>query len=186
MSDFCLKGHGKQGFSLFELMVAVLLLAMVSVMIYSVLNVGIRFADKGEKRILAMDRRLGLTALLHRQVKSGWYDERKKKVIISTDTNLFRIVTRSPFLYADSGVVLAVYLFEPGDGIIYYLEKRDYYNSDYDDEYVPDIDDMFILMTDVASFSLEYDESSGVVAMEFNGREYEFKAWCRGQNEQDY
>jgi prepilin-type N-terminal cleavage/methylation domain-containing protein len=175
---------GESGFTLFELLVAVLLLAMISVMIYSVLNVGIKFAEKGEKKILHMERRLSLVDLLHRQVKSAWYDNKRRKVIVSSDNDVFRLVTRCPLFYSAAGIVLAVYRFDPADGTLYYLEKRDYYNSDYDDEYVPDYDDMQQLLTDVASFALEYDEENGSVNLEFDEREYEFLPWCRKEEQQ--
>jgi len=169
----------QKGFTLFELLVAVLLLALISAMIYSVLNVGIRFSEKGEKKLLSVGRELGLADLFHRQIKGGWYDERKKKVVISADEDILRIVTRVPLLYSTAGVVLAVYRYDPGERALYYQEKRDYYLSDYDDEYVPDYEDMFCLMADLDSFLVEYDESSRVVAIELNEREYEFTAWCR-------
>ncbi len=169
----------ESGFTLFELLVAVLLLAMISAMIYSVLNVGIKFAEKGETKILRLERRLSLVDLLHRQVKSAWYDEKKKKVIISSDNETFRLVTRCPFFYPAAGVVLALYRYDPAEGTLYYQEKRDYYNSDYDDEYVPDFEDMRFLLGEVASFSLEYEEEEGAVKLEFDEREYDFLPWCR-------
>jgi len=169
----------QKGFTLFELLVAVLLLALISAMIYSVLNVGIRFSEKGEKKLLDMEREHGLAGLLHRQVKGGWYDEKKKKVIISADEDILRIITRAPLLYPSAGVVLAVYRYYPGERALYYHEKRDYYLSDYDDEYVPDVEDMFCLMAGMDSFSVEYEESSRVVAIQLNEREYGFTAWCR-------
>ncbi len=173
----------ESGFTLFELLVAVLLLAMISAMIYSVLNVGIKFADQGEKKILTMERRLSLVDLLQRQVKSAWYDETRRKAVISSRDNVFRLVTRCPFSYPFAGLVLAFYRFDPAEGTVYYLEKRDFYNSDYDEEYVPDFDEMRELLKDVASFALDYDEENGVVKLEFAEREYEFLPWCREKNE---
>ena len=40
--------RSRQGVTLFELLVAMTLLVMVTAMLYSVLNVGIKFSDKGE------------------------------------------------------------------------------------------------------------------------------------------
>ena len=171
----------ESGFTLFELLLAVLLLAMVSVMIYSVLNVGIKFTEKGERKIIHMERRLSLVGLLHRQVKSAWYDGHKKKVVISSDNDIFRLVTQVSFFYPAAGVVLAVYRFDPVEGIVYYLEKRDFYNSDYGDEYVPDYEDMQVLLVDVSSFVLEYIVEDRTVRLEFDDQEYEFSPWCREQ-----
>jgi len=48
------RSSNQAGFTLFELIIAMLLVTMVSVMIYSILNVGIKFSDKGDKKILAL------------------------------------------------------------------------------------------------------------------------------------
>ncbi|MCK5228414.1 MAG: prepilin-type N-terminal cleavage/methylation domain-containing protein [Desulfobulbaceae bacterium] len=168
----------QNGFTLFELLVSVVLLGMVSVMIYSVLNVGIKFSDQGEKRILAIAREQGLLSLVHRQIKSALYDKGKKGVILSADDTTLRVVTMAPLIYRSAGIVLAVYRFVEGEGVVYYQEKRDYYNIDYDEDYTPDIEDMAILLNDVTSFSASVEEESGVVTVLFGDKEYEFSPRC--------
>ncbi len=172
-------GGGKQGFSLFELLIAMLLLTMVSVMIYSVLKVGIRFSAQGEKRIVAMERKYGLLNLLQRQITGAVYDTRKRRLLITADGDMFKLVTRAPFTYPDVGVVLAVYRYDDADGTIYYLEKRDYYNTDYGDDYVPDFADMTVLARGENDFSITYDETMGPeVVLAYRGEEYVLVPKC--------
>lgn len=167
------------GFTLFEVLVAVLLLAIISSMIYSVLNVGIRFSEQGEKKVLALERQIGLLELLQRQVMGGWYDERQKKVIVSAEDNRLTIVTTAPLLYPELGVVVACYRFDPGSESLYYKEKRDFFNTEYDDQYQPDFEEMYLLLEDAGPLQFGYDEESKVVQVTFMGKEYEFSPWCR-------
>lgn len=162
----------RQGFTLFEVLVAMLLLGMISAMIYSVLNAGIRFSDQGGRRLQAIARESGFLSLLHRQVRSALYDSRKKTVAISSDTGLLRIVTRSPLLYRAGGVVLAVYRFEDGGQQVYYTEKKDFYNIDYGEDYIPDPDEMIDLVTLDESMSVNYDAEAGSVSVEYGGKQY--------------
>jgi len=169
----------QQGFTLFELLIAMLLLAMVSVMIYSVLNVGIRFTDKGNRRILAMERKYGLINLVHRQIKSAVYDVKKKQILMSMDDDLFRVVTRNPFLYKYAGIVLAVYRYSASESAIYYTEKRDYWNIDFGEDYVPEFEDMILLAQDEGPLSIVYDpETSPEVSFEYQGEQYSIVPRC--------
>lgn len=167
------------GVTLFELMVAVLLLALVSTMIYSVLNVGISFADKGESQILAMEQEQGFLDLLHRQVSSAWYDPRQKKIRIVAEDDTLKIFTRQPLLYRTTGLVLAIYRYEPGEQTVYYTEKRDYYNIDYTDDYMPDFEDMYYLLTTPNSVAWSHDEETGAVLLDYGERQYEFIPKCQ-------
>lgn len=165
--------YSQSGFTLFELLVAMLLLAMVSVMIYSVLNVGIRFSDQGNRHILAMERKYGFLSLLQRQIRSAFYDRKKRQLLISADADIFRVVTRNPYLYEYAGVVLAIYRYDATERAIYYTEKRDYYNIDYDDEYEPGFDEMILLATDEDGFEVSYDEEVGPeVTFVYRGESY--------------
>lgn len=152
---------------------------MVSVMIYSILNVGIKFSDKGAKKIVAMERKYGFLTLLQRQINSALYSEKEKKLLIFADGDLFKIVTRNPFIYRSAGVVLAIYRYDSGAQNVYYLEKKDYYNIDYGEDYVPDFDEMITLATDEESFSLTYDEAMGPeVTLSYRGNEHVFIPKC--------
>nr|MBF0223001.1 prepilin-type N-terminal cleavage/methylation domain-containing protein [Desulfobulbaceae bacterium] len=171
--------QNQKGFSLFELMIAMILLAMVSVMIYSVLNVGIRFSEKGNKRILAMERKYGLVNLLQRQIKSAVYDVKKKEILMSSEDDLFRVVTRNPFIYQYAGVVLALYRYNASESAIYYSEKRDYWNTDYDEDYLPDFDEMILLAMDEESLNIVYDqEVSPEVSFEYRDEAYSLVPRC--------
>lgn len=174
--------QGQAGFTLFEVLIAMLLLAMVAAMIYSVLNVSIKFADQGGRKILAMERKYGFLILVQRQITSAVYDPAKKRILMSADDQAFRVVTRNPFIYPEAGVVLAIYRYNAGERAIYYTEKRDYYNTDYalssplgggTDAYVPDFEEMTVLAQDEEPFSVQYDEEAGPeVLVTYRGEEY--------------
>ncbi len=168
----------QKGFTLIELLVAVLLLAMITTMVYSILNVGIRAQDKGGKKLLAMERQLGLLNLLHHQVNSAWYDVMKDEITISSDGNYLRIITRYPLINRSSGIVLAMYRYDEGEQTLYYLEKKDYYNIDYDDEYLPAIDEMYFLTKTDGSFFMEYDSEEGNLLVEYLENQYVLLPRC--------
>ncbi len=175
--------NNQAGFTMFELLIAMTLLSMVSVMIYSILNVGIQFSSKGEAKILALERQYGFLSLLKLQVSSALYDAKEKKLLISADGTFFSIVTRSPFIYRSAGVVLAVYRYDSGSQTIFYTEKKDYYNSGYDEDYLPDWDEMIELTHNEESFSINYDETLGPeVILEYRGEEYVFLPKCLNDN----
>ncbi|MBI5557594.1 MAG: prepilin-type N-terminal cleavage/methylation domain-containing protein [Deltaproteobacteria bacterium] len=167
------------GFTLFEVMIAVLLLAMVSSMIYSILNVSIRFSEKGEKSILLLERERGLLALLQRQISSGWYDRQKKEVVISAEESVLRVVTRAPLHYPQAGLVLAVYRYDAGSSTLYYQEKRDFYNIDYHSDYVPDFEEMTVLAENCPALSFSYEGNSNSVTVVYDGKEFDFTPWCQ-------
>ncbi len=172
------------GFTLFEVMVAVLLLAMVSSMIYSILNVSITFAEKGEKRIIQEEREQGLLNLLQRQIKGAWYDDKLKQVVITADEEILRLVTRAPLLYPYAGTVLALYRVDPESHILYYAEKRDFYNQDYEN-YVPEFDEMTALMDKCPLLTFSYPDDSSVVTVVYGEKTYEFWPWCQTSARED-
>lgn len=180
--------QGQAGFTLFEILIAMVLLAMVAVMIYSILNVGIKFADQGGRKILAMERKYGFLILVERQIASAVYDPVKKKILMSADEDVFKVVTRNPFVYPEAGVVLAIYRYNAAERAIYYTEKRDYYNIDYaiksagdvgTADYVPDLEEMTVLAEDEEPFSVLYDEEAGPeVIFTYRGEEYALVPRC--------
>jgi len=178
------------------------LLAMVAAMIYSVLNVGIKFTDQGERKILAMERKYGFLILVQRQITSAVYDPVKKRILMSADKETFEVVTRNPFIYPEAGVVLAIYRYNAGERAIYYTEKRDYYNKDYsfqsplvtdgssvqsaqstvggsNDKYVPDFTEMTVLAQDEEPFEVKYEEETGPeVTITYRGADYSLVPKC--------
>jgi prepilin-type N-terminal cleavage/methylation domain-containing protein len=167
-----------RGLTLLELMVAIVLLGIISTMIYSVLNVGIKFSDKGEKAIQESARKNGILNLLHRQVTTAYYDTIRKKVMVSGDGEVLRVVTRSPLRYRNSGVVLAIYRYDQAEQILYYTEKRDYYNLDYDEEYLPDYDQMLVLSSEVPAVSFKVDEETQMVTFDYGEEEITIQPRC--------
>ncbi len=178
-------GSRQGGFTLFEVMVAVLLLAMVSSMMYSILNVSIKFSEKGEKKIVIMERRHALLSLLERQIKSAWYDDRLKQVVITAQDEVFRIVTRSPLLYPHAGTVLALYRYDPDVRVLYYTEKRDFYNIDYDNEFIPEYEDMMVLFDNAPLLTFSYPEDSSMVTISLDEETFEFRPWCQVASRED-
>jgi prepilin-type N-terminal cleavage/methylation domain-containing protein len=168
------RGRSAGGFTLLELMVAVLLLALVSTMIASVLHVGINFVAKGEQRLLVAEREYGFLDLLRGQVRAAYFDERQRKVLISTEEEILRLVTREPLIHRGMGPVLAVYRYHPGEKNLYYLEKRDYYHLEYGEDYLPDYGEMVVLTAMEAPPALDYDQEKGEVTVDFAGKEYRF------------
>jgi len=168
------KLYGNYGVSLFELLVAILLLALASGMIYSVMQVGIRFSEKGEAKLLAIAREQGILDLLHQQIKSAWFDQKLNKLGISADQDMLRVVTCQPLVFRTAGVVLAIYRYNETEHLLYYLEKQDYYNTDYGDTYVPEYDDMQLLAKNVVGLTMEFYDKEMKVTIGLEGREYDF------------
>lgn len=168
----------ERGVTLFELLVAVLLLALVSTMIYSVLHVSISFSEKGSKQILAMEKEQSLLALISKQVRSAWFDPKKRQAVISAKDGVLKIVTGNPLINKEIGLALVIYRFNTGDQTLYYTEKVDYYNIDYNDDYLPDFIDMIPLLATGVPVALEYDEETAGVHLSYGDREYEFFPRC--------
>ena len=169
------------GFTLLELLIAVLLLTMISVMIYSVLNVGIKFSHKGETRLLSLAKEQGFLALLHEQISSAVYDRQKRKVVISADDDMLRIVTKRSLIFHDVDLVLAIYRFNAAEQTVFYTEKKDFYNPDFDTDYLPDFDEMLAIISTEKDFLLEYDSESGQVTVEYENGQYTFTPRCQPQ-----
>jgi len=178
LADGGIRTNGERGFTIFELLVAFVLLGMISVMIYSVLNVSIKFSDKGERVLEQSVRQHGLLNLLYRQIVTAYYDNVRKTVLISGEGEVLRVVTRAPLHYRSAGVALALYRYDPGSRVLYYTEKQDYYNTDYDEEYLPDFDEMLVLASDVAPLSFEVDEQTRLVTVSYGDKNFEMQPRC--------
>ena len=156
-----------------------LLLAMISTMLYSVLHVGIKYAKQGGERVMFMERERSLLDLFHRQIHGAWYNALQNKTDIIVDDNKLMVVTTRPLLYRTLEVVLAIYLYEPAEQVLYYTEKKDFYNTDYDEDYEPDRDEMIVLFEGGGELSMEYDEEEGVVSIIYQGLQYDMFARCQ-------
>lgn len=169
----------RRGITLLELMVAMLIMALVATMLYSVLNLGINFSRKGEVRAREMGRERALLELLHRQVHGAWYDRIQKKVLIVGTGEVLSLVTTAPLLYRDQGVVLAIYLYDPKGEMLYYTEKKDFYNPDYfKDNFEPDNKEMLVLAKGVGDIQFEYKADLGQLTVAYRGRSYDLTVRC--------
>ncbi|NTV12761.1 MAG: prepilin-type N-terminal cleavage/methylation domain-containing protein [Desulfobulbaceae bacterium] len=175
-----LLGDGR-GITLLELLVAMMIMALISTMLYSVLNVGVTFSRKGEMRARQLGRDRALLELLHRQVQGAWYDRLQKKVLISTSANELKLVTTAPLLHRDLGVVLAIYLYDPAADILYYTEKKDFYNPSYQDNFQADKREMLALVKDVGELQLDYKTDLGELNVTYRGRSYDLPVRCWNQ-----
>jgi len=170
--------RSREGVTLFELLVAMVLMVMVSSMLYSVLNVSIKFSDKGENKLDALELERSLLDLLHRQVHGARYDTRQKKLMITVDGETLKVVTGAPLIERDAGLVLAIYRYDRNGRSLYYTEKVDFYNPDYDENYEPPLKEMTVLVRDVDELELDYDEVEGVVKVSYLGLEHELVPRC--------
>ena len=170
--------RSREGVTLFELLVAMVLLVMVSSMLYSVLDVGIKFSDKGENKLDALELERSLLDLLHRQVHGARYDTRQKKLMITGDGETLKVVTSAPLIERDAGLVLAIYRYDRNDRSLYYTEKVDFYNPDYDNNYEPSLNEMTVLARDVDELEVDYDKTEGLVKVSYLGLEHEFVPRC--------
>lgn len=172
------RGLAERGVTLLELLVAMLVLAMVSAMLYSVLNVAIGFSSKGEARARQAGRGHAFLELLHRQVHGTWYDRKQKKVLIESLGNQLTMVTTAPLLNRDLVLVLAVYLYDPDADVLYYTEKKDFYKSDYRQNYQADPREMLVLMTEVDDLGLDYQADEGLLKVTYRGRQHAMTVRC--------
>ena len=106
-------------------------------------------------------------------------------MLISADEEILRIVTRAPLLYPHAGVVLAVYRFDSDSATLYYQEKRDFYNVDYEEDYVPDYDEMVVLIEESVPISFSYPDDSSSVVIVYEDMEYEITPWCQVSTRED-
>lgn len=168
----------QKGVTLFELMVSMLILVLVSAMLYSVLNASIKFSDKGESRITIIEQERSFLDLLRRQVHGIHFDTKQKKLQISAEGNLLKMVTSTSIIERDAGLVLAIYVNDPDEGVLYYTEKVDFYNVDYDDDFQPSPDEMVLLMKEVPGLGLQYAEEDGTLKVTYAGQEYDLFPRC--------
>lgn len=168
----------EKGVTLFELLVAMMMLALVSVMLYSVLNAAINFSEKGESRIQIVEQERSFLDLLRRQVHGIRYDPKQKKLQIFAEGDLLKMVTSTSIIERDAGMVLAIYVNDSDAGIIYYTEKVDFYNVDYEEDYQPPLDEMVVLMKEVEGLEMEYAEEDGTLKVTYAGRGHELFPRC--------
>ncbi len=165
---------GEAGMTLIEIVVAVLLMATVTVVMYQAMSASIGFSDRGDARLRGFGRERALLDLLHRQIHAAMYDEAERKPWIAVEEDSLRLVTREP-LIAARGPVMA--FFRIDSGRLYYQERRDYYNGDYREHGLP-VDRMRLLAEDVSGLVFGETGDSGGVTVTLAGREYDIYPRC--------
>jgi hypothetical protein len=73
---------------------------------------------------------------------------------------------------------LALYRFDADERTVFYTEKKDFYNPDFDTDYRPDFDEMFAIVVTEKDFQLEYDSESGQVTLVYEDGQYTFTSRC--------
>lgn len=150
-----------------------LLLVIVTSILYSVLNVGITFSRKGEERLAVIGVDRSFLDLLHRQVVGVWFDRSQNKLMLEVERDQLRMITSAPLIERGAGLVMAFYVYDESDQILYYGEKLDFYNQDYDEHYLPEVDEMVVLLRNVSEIDWQYDETEGVLTVTYLDRDYE-------------
>ncbi|MBU0674223.1 MAG: prepilin-type N-terminal cleavage/methylation domain-containing protein [Proteobacteria bacterium] len=180
-----LRGVGQAGMTLFEMMIAMVMMVMVTSILYSVLNVGIKFSSKGEARIMADEQERSFLDLLHRQVQGAWYSLGEHRVMINSADEQLVMVTSQPLLNRTDGLVVAIYSYDDRDGTVYYTEKRDFYNETYYEDYQVDLDDMIVLLKNRKDFTMSFEDLTGTFEVTLEGRSHEFIPRSWRHNEDD-
>jgi prepilin-type N-terminal cleavage/methylation domain-containing protein len=174
----------QSGFTLLEVMISIFIFGLISALVFSILDRSFVFSAKGEARVLEIEQQYGLINLVRRQVQGAWFDQKRKKVHISSETeNRFALITTSSLMYSPSVLVMAFYEFDPRDSMLYYTERRDFYNLDYRDE-PPATEDMIPLLHIEGDFSLQADPDSDFVILLFKNKKYVFHPFCTEQSQE--
>lgn len=170
----------QQGLTLLEVMISVLIFSMISVLIFSILDRSVVFTAKGEKRVRSLEQHYSLTNLVRKQVQGAFIT--KSTITINTPSDhQFSIITTASIMYPPSTLIVAFYDFDPQTGILYYTERRDFYNLEYGEQF-PAIEEMIPLLTSSAPFSLERQEDSNWVTLKLAGKTYTFHPFCIQQD----
>ena len=176
--------QSQHGFTLLEVMISVLIFSMISVLVFSILERSFVFSSKGEAHVREIEQQYGLINLVRRQVQGAWFDQKLKKIAISSETdNRLALITTSSLMYAPSTLVVAFYEFDPDESILYYTERKDFYNTDYKDM-PPEPADMIPLLNVDGLFSLQADPDSDFVTLIYKNREHVFHPFCIQQSKE--
>ena len=128
----------QQGFTLIEVIVVFTLLAMIMAMIFSGLDSGRRTAEKGEKRISAINEMRVVQGIVRRQISRAISlgieeDEEGQMVVFYGDEDSVTFVSQMPGYLGNSGPhIQKIEIAQDGDGK--FLQYRHGMISNYDDE----------------------------------------------------
>ena len=176
--------QNQHGFTLLEVMVSIFIFSLISMLIFSILDRSFVFTAKGEARVLEIEQQYGLINLVRRQVQGAWFDQRQKKIQMSSETeNRFALITTSSLMYNSSVLVMAFYEFDPRASILYYTERKDFYNTGYS-SMPPEVTEMIPLLHVDGAFSLQADPDSDFVVLRYKEKKYVFHPFCTKQSQE--
>ncbi len=116
----CLRLHDQCGFTLLELMISVVMIAIIVVIVGGAMRLGFRSVEKGEKRIESLERsRMSFTILqaqLQSQVPLTYEQDGEKKYLFQGSRNTLQIATNYSIWSGERGYVSVSYRVEEGDG----------------------------------------------------------------------
>lgn len=128
----------QQGFTLIEVIVVFTLLAMIMAMIFSGLDSGRRTAEKGEKRISAINEMRVVQGIIRRQISRAMAigieeDDEGQMALFFGDEDSVTFISQMPGYLGNSGPhIQKIELAVDGDGM--FLQYRHGMVSNYDDE----------------------------------------------------
>jgi prepilin-type N-terminal cleavage/methylation domain-containing protein len=176
--------QNQRGLTLLEVMISVLIFSMISVLIFSILDRSAAFTAKGDKRVRTLEQNYNLSSLIRRQVQGAWIDQKQQKAGINQLSDLqISIITTSSIMYPPTTLVIAFYDFDEESGTLFYTERRDFYNQDYNDQFPP-IEEMIPLLVTDQPFRLQTTEESNLVSLTLAGKQYTFHPFCLQQDEE--
>jgi general secretion pathway protein J len=116
----CLGPSGQCGFTLLELMISVVMIAIIVVIVGGAMRLGFRSVEKGEKRIESLERsRMSFTILqaqLQSQVPLTYEQDGEKKYLFQGSRDTLQIATNYSIWSGERGYVSVSYRVEEGEG----------------------------------------------------------------------
>jgi len=162
----------RNGFTLLELLVAVVLLGLAGSVIYGLFFAGVTISGKGQARLLADSRLSGLARLLERQVETAWFDQRRQRPgIVFADQTLY-LYTTSPLIHPEYDLVLAMYQLADDGRALLYQERIDFHSFSLEPGDLPPMEETVPLAVFSQPVALSFDQESTSVILETEEERY--------------
>lgn len=116
----CAVAANAEGFTLLELMISVVMIAIIVVIIGGAMRLGFRSVEKGEQRIESLERtRMSFTVLqsqLQSQAPLTYEQDGEKKFIFEGSRDTVRFASNYSIWGGERGYVTVIYRVDEGDG----------------------------------------------------------------------